>query len=373
MTDSPIPIANEYPQPEDSLPQKSTRLKDTQPESSSLSFHIFLFIATVMTTVTVGTFHFHTMDPDMPNRAGLLLQAMLHKGLPFSLALLGILLAHEMGHYFTARHYKVRASLPYFIPFPFGIGTLGAVIKLRSAPRNRAKLLDIGLMGPLVGLIVALPLAIYGFNSEKLVETAGGAYGIQFGDSILTWTLTYLIHGPIPQGMDLLITPVAYAAWLGFFVTALNLMPAGQLDGGHIIYGLTGKKHGLISHLTFLLLAMWGLWGGTLDTSPPMLLLSILISVFIIYLIFSPKTKVKRNLLIVLVLLWVVAKSYIMTTGVVTSIWLIWSAVLYSFGLDHPPARDLHRPLDVRRTIMGWFSMFIFIVTFVPKPITIIG
>jgi membrane-associated protease RseP (regulator of RpoE activity) len=178
-------------------------------------------------------------------------------GAPFALTLLAILGVHELGHYFTARHYRASVSLPYFIPAPFLFGTLGAIILLRSPARDRNALFDIAAAGPLAGLAVALPAALLGFAWSSVVPAPEHGY-MAFGDSLLTWGLSYLRFGHIPQGYMLFTHPMADAAWAGFLVTALNLFPVGQLDGGRIAYALFGRHHRKIGKATVVGLLILG-------------------------------------------------------------------------------------------------------------------
>jgi membrane-associated protease RseP (regulator of RpoE activity) len=176
--------------------------------------------------------------------------------------------------------------------------------------------------------------------------------------------------------VDVVFTPMARAAWLGLFVTALNLLPAGQFDGGHIVYALLGRKHGLISHLTFLALVAWGLWGTADRMTLAEGALSAGITVYALFLIVSGphRRSAKRNLLIALVAGWLVLRLAGTDASYPdTAIWLVWSVLLYGFGLDHPPTRDLDRPLDLRRRIVGWFCLAVFVLTFIPRPVTVIG
>ena len=184
-------------------------------------------------------------------------------GSPFAVTLMTILVVHELGHYFTARYYRAAVSLPYFIPFPLGFGTLGAIILMRSPARDRNSLFDIAVAGPLAGLAVAFPAIMLGLHWSQIVPAPpGGDSG--FG-SLLTWALTYLFFGPIPSGHTLFTHPMADAAWAGFIVTALNLFPVGQLDGGRIAYALFGRHHQTIGKVTVATLIFLGaasfLWG----------------------------------------------------------------------------------------------------------------
>jgi membrane-associated protease RseP (regulator of RpoE activity) len=163
-------------------------------------------------------------------------------GTPFAGTLLAILVVHEFGHYVTARRHGASVSLPYFIPAPFLLGTLGALIRMRSNPRDRNALLDIAAAGPLAGLAVAVPAAVVGLSWSHLV--AGDAAGLGgLGPSLLLHLLVTLRFGVLPEGVMVMTHPVADAAWAGFLVTAINLFPVGQLDGGRIAYALFGRHH----------------------------------------------------------------------------------------------------------------------------------
>src|SRR3990170_4515664 len=209
-------------------------------------------------SLVAGSLPFVTFDPRLePHR--------LLDGLPFAATLLGILGTHEFGHYFTARAYGASVSLPYFIPAPpplFLFGTLGAVIRMRSPVRDRNSLFDIAAAGPLAGLVVAIPALWLGLGWSRVgVVPDSGA--MAFGDSLLLRAMTYLMFGRIPEGMDVFIHPVALAGWVGLFVTALNLFPVGQLDGGRIAYALFGVQHRRVSVGTVLALLLLGAVTGS--------------------------------------------------------------------------------------------------------------
>jgi membrane-associated protease RseP (regulator of RpoE activity) len=231
-------------------------------ERSRPGLALTLFLATLLSTLAAGSivsgsFPWITFDPAAePGR--------LLDGLPFALTLLAILGTHEFGHYFTARAYGAAVSLPYFIPapWPFPFGTLGAVIRMRSPVRDRNSLLDIAAAGPIAGLLVALPALWLGLSWSRVgAIPAGGA--VTFGDSLLMRFMTYLAFGHIPEGMDVFVHPVALAGWVGLFVTALNLFPVGQLDGGRIAYALFGPQHRRVSVITFLGLIALGAVTGS--------------------------------------------------------------------------------------------------------------
>jgi membrane-associated protease RseP (regulator of RpoE activity) len=212
--------------------------------------NLALFLLTVLSTLVAGglwtgSLPFVTFDPFKD-------PMQLLTGAPFAVTLLGILGTHEFGHYFTARRYGASVSLPYFIPAPppLPFGTLGAVIIMRSPARDRNSLFDIAVAGPLAGLAVAVPALLLGLSWSRVGPIPADA--MSFGDSILMRFLTYLVFGHIPDGMDVFIHPVALAGWVGLFVTALNLFPVGQLDGGRIAYALFGSWHRQVSIATFV-------------------------------------------------------------------------------------------------------------------------
>ncbi len=272
--------------------------------------NIILFVLTVFTTLFAGASFYVGAEEMLQDPMKLLM------GAPFSLSILSILLAHEMGHYITARINKVDVSLPYFIPAPTLFGTLGAVIKMRSPIAKKNVILDIGAAGPIAGIVVAIPIVILGLSKSKFVTVTGaelnGAYLI-FGDSILFSFLSKLVLGQTPEGYDILLHPIAFAGWVGLLVTALNLMPIGQLDGGHIAYATFGRRQRLVSRAFLIVLIFMGI-------------------------VFYPG-------------------------------WLIWAILLLLIGVDHPPVTDGHIPLDRKRQIVGALSFLIFILTFIPNPI----
>jgi membrane-associated protease RseP (regulator of RpoE activity) len=208
--------------------------------------NVVLFAATVLATLLTGAIN--EVGQVVPGR--MILPALLQQpllllaGLPFSLTLMAILLSHEMGHYIVGRRYNAPVSLPYFIPMPFfGLfGTMGAVIVQRAPFENRRSLFDIGVAGPLAGLVVTLPLLVYGLATSKVGPIPPGS--LMEGNSILYLAVKYLIFGKIlpGNGLDVSLNPVAWAAWGGLLITSLNLLPVGQLDGGHILYALLGRR-----------------------------------------------------------------------------------------------------------------------------------
>ena len=196
----------------------------------------------------------------------------LASGIPFAIALMGILLAHELGHYFACKHHGIRASYPYFIPAPTLIGTLGAFILMRSPIRSRRALFDVGASGPLVGFAVAIPILIYGVMHSRVVP------GIESADADVVFgiplVLRILAHRFFPGAdpLTILLHPVGRAAWVGLFATALNLLPAGQLDGGHILCSFSPRMHRWVGWLVPAILLVlgyfhwrvWWMWAGIL-------------------------------------------------------------------------------------------------------------
>ena len=273
------------------------------PQKPNIALGILLFFITLGTTIVAGALQ-EGVDP-LKNPGEIL------KGIPFSFTLMGILLAHELGHYLIARKHGLDVTLPYFIPAPSIIGTFGAFIKMRSPVRDRRMLLDVGAAGPLVGVAVSIPFLILGFrlSEVKLIE---GQVGMSLGSSLLLSLLSWLVVGPIPNGYDIVIHPVGFAGWIGLLVTSLNLLPIGQLDGGHVAYALLGERQNKISRYVFLAILALGIFG------------------------------------------W---------QG-----WLLWSLLLFIMGFRHPPPLDWWVPLDRKRKIIGWLTVAIFVLTFIPVP-----
>ena len=215
--------------------------------------HILLFGLTVLSTVFVG-------------------------GVSFSAGLLSILLAHEFGHYFAAKYYKVPASLPYFIPFPISLfGTLGAVIRMSPRIPHRRALFDIAAAGPLAGLVLAIPLTYVGILFSQLIPNRAMPSGvITLGEPFLFQGLSWLAHGSVGQDIDVLLHPLAFAGWAGMFVTALNLLPIGQLDGGHIVHSLFGTRSRQVAFGMFGGLALYSVASQKFTWLPLLILLLVI-------------------------------------------------------------------------------------------------
>ena len=264
-----------------------------QPLKQRYWLHILLFLATVFTTLVVGAkmefdflnnappfVHGDEFIPLFPVGWALREPARLLLGIPFSATLLLILLAHEMGHYLYCRYYGVNATLPFFIPAPTLIGTLGAVIRIRSPIRSRCALFDIGIAGPIAGFVVALIVLVIAMNHSHVLPGVMANSDVEMGYPLifhLLWTVLPLadVHGGSSLLQDIYFHPTAIAAWVGMFATALNLLPGGQLDGGHIVFSLSPRAHRTVSRLTILALipmafyfwAGWLLWAILLRIS----------------------------------------------------------------------------------------------------------
>src|SRR6266850_966337 len=231
----------------------------TQPARPRLA--LALFALTVLSTFAAG-WAFFTGSETFDALRALPFPGSLLSGAPFALTLLAILGVHEFGHYFTARYYGAAVSLPYFIPAPMLFGTFGAIIRMRSPARDRNSLFDIAAAGPLAGLLLALPALLLGLTWSRVVPVEHAGFG-GFGHSLLTRLFVYWRFGELGQGMGVMTHPIADAAWVGCFVTALNLFPVGQLDGGRIAYALSSRRHRVLGIAAWtVLLALGALTGS---------------------------------------------------------------------------------------------------------------
>ncbi len=288
--------------------------------------HLLLLLATCATTFQAGS-----QDGDF------------QAGLVYMSAIMGILLVHEMGHFSAARVHHVDASLPYFLPVPYTpIGTFGAVITMREPPRRRAALLDIGAAGPLAGVLVAIPVCYLGLRLSEVRPLAALPEGaIVEGNSLLYLLLKHLSHPGLGPGDDIWLHPLAWAGWIGLLVTSLNLLPAGQLDGGHVTYALLGRRW----HARLARLARAGVLG-----------LGLLGLACTLTLTWQP---------------WVdrlTAEGWIdpVLRGAGMTGWLLWAVLLRFVGRDHPPVEDEVSPLDPARRLVGWICVVLAIATFTP-------
>lgn len=317
-----------------------------QPQPSNPWINVALFLLTIVSMMFAGA-QYGLEGPIEESFSGVMtaLFGNLSNGVIFTGSLLGILTAHEFGHYFAARYHKTEVSLPYFIPFPSLFGTMGAFIRLKEPPRNKRVLLDIGLAGPLAGLVVAIPVLLLGIALSEisyLPESPQAAAGsVLEGNSLLYLGAKYLITGellPMPLsyggtspllywlkylfvglpmpfgGRDILMHPMAWAGWAGLLVTALNLIPSGQLDGGHTIYVLFGRAAARIRPFLLIALLMLGfVWTG----------------------------------------------------------WYIWAILIFAMGRTFATPRDDLTPLDPKRKILAYLGIFVFILVFIPVPLRI--
>jgi membrane-associated protease RseP (regulator of RpoE activity) len=316
-----------------------------RPRASNPWINVLLFILTLLSMLMAGALSGYEGPVDVSLGQFLLdIFNRLPRGIPFAASLLAILLAHEFGHYFAARYHNTAVTLPYFLPFPGSpFGTLGAFIQLKQPPRNRKALLDIGLAGPLAGLIVAIPVLLYGLSLSEIgtlpaspLEALG--QGLE-GNSILYLGAKYLITGellpapvdyggvspvlywiryvfiglPIPYGgRDVMLHPVAWAGWAGLLVTALNLIPAGQLDGGHALYVLLGRRAARIWPVIVVALILLGLvWPG----------------------------------------------------------WYLWAGLIFFLGRTYAQPLDEITSIDGRRKALAVFGLVLFVLIFMPVPL----
>ena len=268
--------------------------------------HTALLAATLLSATLAGV--------DVGPRELVAHPALLLRGLPFAATLVTILLVHELGHYLTCLRYRVSASLPYFLPAPLlsPVGTFGAFIRIRSRFPDRRALFDIGASGPWAGFVVALAATVIGLAHSTVLATPQDWHGYEWGDSLLTaFLIRVVLH---VDSATVLLHPVAFAGWFGLFVTSLNLLPVGQLDGGHVLYATLGRP---TPRIAALLIAF---------------------------------------------LVWLGVRGY---PG-----WLLWAVIITVFlSLGHPPTDDDRRPLDPARRLAALATLVIFVLTFVPEPV----
>jgi membrane-associated protease RseP (regulator of RpoE activity) len=280
--------------------------------------NVALFGLTCLSTLIVGTalmaMYTNSFDDFFPflhqiarSPSGLL------RGLPFSFAIMTILLGHEMGHYLTCRYYGIDATLPFFIPAPTLVGTMGAFIRIKSPIKHRPALLEVGIAGPIVGFVFAIPTLIIALaKSGYIAPDPSGVGFLKLGEPLIFKLIENVMGKTPPPGMSINLHPIGIAAWFGFFATALNLLPVGQLDGGHVSYALFGRVHKRISQAFLFTLIPLGLfyWQG----------------------------------------------------------WLVWTTVLLFIGFRHPVTLDDSVPLSKRHVWLGWIALAMFVLCFMPMP-----
>jgi membrane-associated protease RseP (regulator of RpoE activity) len=289
-----------------------------------LWLHVLLFLVTAAVCTYIGRDHWLGFKMDygyVPLRAvlrGLTPTTLMLRGLWYMLTILAILGCHEMGHYFACRYYRINASLPYFIPAPppFITGTFGAFIKIRQPFPSRRALFDVGIAGPIAGFVVAVPALFIGVALSHVTRVPLRFVGEELGEPIILKLAARLFWGTIPDGYSLNLHPMAFAAWFGILATVLNLLPIGQLDGGHIAYTVLGRRS---SQLTRVMLV--GVFG-------------------MVFVAWS---------------------------------WLFWGVLLLlmlgTFGVAHPPTLDDSLPLGTGRKILVGVAIAIFILCFMAVPI----
>jgi membrane-associated protease RseP (regulator of RpoE activity) len=284
--------------------------------------NILLFLVTAVSTFVVGiswSFGYKyaeitAQNPDLISDPALILNPeILALSLVYMVALLAILLGHELGHYLACQYYRIDATLPYFIPAPTLIGTMGAFIRIRSPITKKQQLFDIGIAGPLTSFILSLPAVVFGLSLSKPVPPFPEGESLMFGDPLILKLVGRLVFKGIPEGYDIVPHPIAFAGWVGILVTALNLFPVGQLDGGHIAYALLGEKSRKIAPYFIGIFVLMGIffWFG----------------------------------------------------------WFVWALLIYFLGLKHPHISDEDKSLSPGRRLLGIMILIIFILSFTPDPI----
>ncbi|MEZ5352066.1 MAG: site-2 protease family protein [Bryobacteraceae bacterium] len=286
--------------------------------------HLLLLALTLLTTTLIGAWLQYDFENDLPAYSGGDWEVVLRflrdprrlvSGLPFSATLLLILLAHEMGHYGACVYYRVDASLPYFLPAPTPIGTLGAFIRIRSPIGSLRELFDIGVAGPLAGFVFVVPAFAIGLAYGKVIPGIREAGDLLFGQPLLERMLAWAIFPGVPIA-DVYPHPIGRAAWVGALATALNLLPIGQLDGGHLLYTFAGRRHRALS----------------------LIFIGILVGMGLLY-----------------------SRS-----------WLVWAALLVVFALRHPPVYDT-RPVSRGRRRLGMLAAVMLVLCFSLTPLQVSG
>lgn len=314
--------------------------KQPDPKPDNVSTNIILFVLTVFSVMMAGVQFDGPIPEDFLGQMTVIVKNIF-TGWPFALSLLGILLAHELGHYFMSRYHKTPATLPYFIPFPFSpLGTMGAAILMRGTPKNKRILFDIGVAGPIAGLVVAIPVLLYGLSLSTLGTIEPNPNGFLEGNSLIYLLAKFIVFGqllpapatpqgilywlqyfftgrPVPfGGLDVFIHNVAFAGWAGILVTALNLIPAGTLDGGHVIYSLFGEKaKKAFPYIVALLVGLGFAWSG----------------------------------------------------------WWLWAALLFWLGRVNAQPMDQITELDPTRKTIAYAMIIVFILVFTPVPFMLLA
>ncbi|MGE0589492.1 MAG: site-2 protease family protein [Cyclobacteriaceae bacterium] len=365
--------------------------------------HLSLFVVTFVTTTLAGTEWTYSRSVFMPDFT---FDDFL-SGMSYSVPFLLILTVHEFGHYFTAIHHKVRTTLPYYIPLPplpLMIGTMGALIRLKGKVYNKQHHFDIGIAGPLAGFVAAICVLIYGFTHlpppeyifqfhseyqqygldyakyvyqpEYLAEHAGA--DILIGKNLLFIFFESLVSDPsrIPNIHEIIHYPFLFAGFLSLVFTSINLLPIGQLDGGHVLYGLLGfRGHKTVASIVFIAFLFYAGLGYISPADPPdTLIWEIPLFIGFLYICLTGLGMKWRDTLMYAVAIF--ALQYLLA-NIFPGIegypgWLLFVFIIGRFvGVMHPPS-EIEQPLDTSRVILGWIALVIFVITFAPKPLEIV-
>jgi membrane-associated protease RseP (regulator of RpoE activity) len=293
---------------------------------------ISLFFLSLFCTTTLGAVYVLQTRTDVMSDLDLVLTLrairtvwsdpwLLHQGLWFSLTALGILLVHELGHYFACLHYRLPVTLPYFLPSPIALGSFGAFIRIRAPLSDKRQLFDVGIAGPIAGFVALVPVLIWGAAHSRVVALGSIATGAQGsvlylpGHPVAMQLALYAFHGAVPAGSVVELHPAALGAWFGLLATAINLLPFGQLDGGHVLYATFGRMQRRLARPLWVGLAALSFW--------------------------SPS-------------------------------WILWTVITLAIGLRHPPVRDEETPLDARRKVLAVVALLILVLSFTPMPMRVI-
>lgn len=390
---------------EPSITEEMRRELDTK----TVFKHLALFLITVVTVSLAGA-GFVGFEPSLFPVA-LPTLSDFYRGLLFAGLLLGFLGVHEFGHYFAALYHRIKVTLPYFIPVPLGIGTVGAVIRIKQKINDTYKMFDVGASGPIAGFIVSLGVLLYGFSTlpdpsfiqnfagHEAVKDYVAQYGaypesppaetegqlLMVGNTLLySFLASFFEH--VPPMWEMYHYPFLFAGWLGLFFTALNLTPIGQLDGGHILYSLIGfKKHRTVARIFFgVLITLAGIEAipfihlslGEYDNSYGILSWIIWSAVLYTLLRKAYHDDLKWIMPVLGSALGITAFTLYFIVGDITTsgslIWVVWSFfIAYLVGIEHPPALR-ERELDPTRKFLGWTSMVIFVLCISPNPLYLI-
>jgi membrane-associated protease RseP (regulator of RpoE activity) len=376
-------------------------------EQKRILFQVALFITTFVTSTLAGTQWSHGRSVF----AGDYTWHDFSQGLSYSIPLLLILTVHEFGHYFAAMYHKVKASLPYYIPMPPipfmpNFGTLGAVIRLRSRPRTNIQNFDIGIAGPVAGFVVALLVLFYGFMtlpppeyvyqfhpeyeqygvnyadvvySKEYMEEHGPIVDVRIGSNLVFWIFEQMVADParVPNPHEIMHYPVLLAGYIALFFTCLNLLPIGQLDGGHVVYGLFGyRKHRIIGGVFFVALMFYaGLGLPYIDPALPQDSLMLGIGGYLIFLFMAfrgLRLPLRDTVMYVLLIFGLQFSLMVYFPGIKGyEGWLLFAFIVGMFiGIDHPRS-EIEQLLDPGRVMLGWIALIIFVLCFSPAPLEI--